>query len=1245
MAHNDGVAPCIIKQELNGEGNYASTNDDDCHITCQDVDLGLTLPPSDLLFDASCFVHDAVFQADWLSSAQEGETQESPPREVPWVHSLFDDYQLSEPSRERRRLGSDEQPLPTQEDESVSSPSPETSRAKSIQQPSAITIQTQEPSTALGYESHQSPADSGYGISILISSENAEEVNNVPAKNHDAQLPEPDSGQCRDVVPLQDSSAEGPPVATKNNDNTQAPEEDNFCIIDESEDSTPSSAESSPQRKSGTRLTSPSSDVPLSSIERDLPSGGPTIGRQGTRMPKGFGRKKLSRKEILKMGMSAGWFNGRNSSGDLTPQDAQPTSNPQQSIMDFPIPIAMAAALTPDAVRPAILETVLRTQSHLLHDPDRSSQPPLADRHFRQILEKLFTRYENEENLRNTLITFIIEKLVEGTRKSLAPPVPTPANYVTGEGEGESKRNTTLPSMDFTALKEDLAKMEKAINDIQKFKTQQDHISAVVIAFQVIQRNAAHIREFIAGQPYMLSLQAKNEALSKQVEGLAAKCHEFQLQKQYLEIVAESSKSTNPLTPTPVRMPPEPPSPATPLEKLPSGFVPDPNRLYRIPAPQSNTAWMCLLKTTDTRKRCEAINRTWVQHQENGITLWISRKRCVRCQQEHKSLATKYFLHEREVRQLGGITRDSRSQADLTKSALRTRRNVNPSPGQVTTLPPALPQYFPPSALAPVLKSLPTNPLSRIIPTPVKHVDSPITSPTNSEFAPQVANSSIELPIQAVQQHAASNPSIERPVQTMQQYGASVPMQAAQHPAASNTQGGSALVPPRTQITPPGQRKYVNGVPVMEPLTAPMGSLTLPTLPDPRMALNARLGSAVPIVPWNESERAILEGPWTMLGMPPAVGVYAMSPRTAGSPNVSASPHFANVQPPRNVYNPPYSNGHTTPNLNLPQSQPNHQNYQQPSPAPLSATTYMAMLGMPPGTGVAPVSTYSYVAPHTCRRSMTDGVAPVPVSNITMPCMPPAIDVAPGCPPYVLAKDPNRKRSLPDDDVVITGSVTSNTTTTGPRSSSGSSSDDSQDPSPKKRCRKIITPAKPLPKESIRKQSYAPIPKDTGETLRFCLPGLERSWMKQGGHPEQPISLDEELAAAPTVSKKKAPLPKKPAEPKPKKSAAVPVPVEEPAAVVEKPVLEEPILSVEIPTPVDVYVPMERLEDDDDDMDSLFGDDTEPVREMTDEVAEEWGAELEAMLKVTPGAEEQITPHVEGQARPVTEEGEESEEQ
>jgi len=56
-----------------------------------------------------------------------------------------------------------------------------------------------------------------------------------------------------------------------------------------------------------------------------------------------------------------------------------------------------------------------------------------------------------------------------------------------------------------------------------------------------------------------------------------------------------------------------------------------------------------------------------------------------------------------------------------------------------------------------------------------------------------------------------------------------------------------------------------------------------------------------------------------------------MSPGASAPSSATASPHFSTVGIPQGVYNTPYSNGHTTPTLTLPQSQPNHQSNQPPN--------------------------------------------------------------------------------------------------------------------------------------------------------------------------------------------------------------------------------------------------------------------------------------------------------------------------
>lgn len=1160
MTHTDDDALCI-SQEPNGEGNYASTSDDADDITRQDVDLGLTLPPSDLSYNASWYFDGDAFQHDWLSCTQEEESQEDPSSQGTRVFSMFDDYQLLESPRDKQQLTNEEHALPTQEDETVSLANPENSKAKAIHQPSANAIQIQEPSAAQEPEPHPSPTDSGYGVSIATSC--ADDVNNALSENWNDHASELSTAQFAGYVPLQNSGTAEHPFHF--DITTQPFEEDDSLFVDDPENSPSASSES----------TQP----------RDYPFGQPIIDRPGVRMPKGFGKKKLSKKEILKKGISAGWFGGKTSSENPTPQ--------AQSISDLPIPIAIATALAPDAMRPAILETVFRIQSHQLHDPKRSSQPPAADPNFLQILEKLFSRYEKEETLRNTLITFVMAKLVEGNRESPSPQVLTPAN-APGQGEGEFRQNINLVSMASTTFTEDLAKMEKAINDIRSPRTQQSILDAIITALHVMQRNAAHIRELIAGQPYTASLDAKNKALSKQVEGLAAKCEELQEQKQYRELTARGSKTMNPPIPASIRMPPEPPSPPTPFARLPVDFVPDPNKLYRTGFPHSNTAWMCLLTTTDTVKRCEAVNRTWSKAYENGFTLWTSRLRCVRCQQEHKSPATKYFLHESEVRQLGGLTRGNRSQGDSIKLASRSRDNVNPPTVSVAPLPSASPQSMSSSLQAPGSIPLPQNPFAGTIGTP-QHMRFKPTPPTNNNSVPQPTNLPVQPPVQAAQRPAA--------------------LDIRGSPASSQSHEDSSL----GQVPHKRPRTYVD---INRPLTAHMASPTLPAHPDPTMALNDRLQSAVSLVPRNETENNFLEGPWKTLGMQGTYGV-SQTPMYSDNP-----PHH------RRMYS------------------------VAPVPAPIDIpTSYM------PQAGSGPVRRYSQPAPQHLEGSMPrdDVYITASTSNTTFTGSHPAINGAP-VPPTPGNVIHGRKRSTPDDEVIITGSTTTNASSPSASSCSPVESS-SQDSNPnKKRCRKLTT-SNP-PRETPRRISATPtpIPKSTGETLRLCLPGIERSWMKVGGHPDQPIAVDEDPAPQPVAKKKsKAGLPKKPAkpkakvhaDPKAKKTAVAAVPVTPVSSVpveklaVEKPGVEEsapvPVPSIEVPGPV-----VEETANDDDDMESLFGDEDndepENSRELSDEVADEWGAELEAMM-TSRVMDEQIITQVEDGATPVEVGGESNEEE
>ncbi|KAL2075713.1 hypothetical protein VTL71DRAFT_656 [Oculimacula yallundae] len=81
-------------------------------------------------------------------------------------------------------------------------------------------------------------------------------------------------------------------------------------------------------------------------------------------------------------------------------------------------------------------------------------------------------------------------------------------------------------------------------------------------------------------------------------------------------------------------------------------------------------------------------------------------------------------------------------------------------------------------------------------------------------------------------------------------------------------------------------------------------------------------------LPPNKRQR-LSPNPSSQPGSPYVQSPYAMSPGASAPSSAGASPHFATVGIPQGVYNTPYSNGHTTPTLTLPQSQSNHQTNQQ----------------------------------------------------------------------------------------------------------------------------------------------------------------------------------------------------------------------------------------------------------------------------------------------------------------------------
>jgi len=414
-----------IKQD-NGEGNHASTSDS--QITDQDVDLGLTLPPSDLLFNTSSFVHDAPYTSKFAFPAQEGVIEETSSRELPQWHGIFDDdFYLEEPPAKRQRATSQNDPLPSLEDEAVSLFNSQSIRAKVNHQPSASNIQTRAPSVISDSGTRQSRSDSGYGISIAEPCENIEQVNDAPHENFN--LSDFDAGLWGDDTLLDPLDAEFNPPPLENNEVFTINNAENITIPAPKPISQPSN-EAPP--------APPKPDVHIPS-ERNLPVKGRKF-YPPTKIPKGFGAKKMSKADAIKMGASVGLFPSTGQlaaptapathGGTKTSSTAQKPQTQKQSIsiadaqntMDLPLPLAISIALTEPVMRQATLSTIYRTQSAMLHTPGRPSQPPAVKSEFVKLLGKFYEKFEKQGDIREALIKFVLEKLEEGAGEFLFPP-------------------------------------------------------------------------------------------------------------------------------------------------------------------------------------------------------------------------------------------------------------------------------------------------------------------------------------------------------------------------------------------------------------------------------------------------------------------------------------------------------------------------------------------------------------------------------------------------------------------------------------------------------------------------------------------------------------------------------------------------------------------------------------------------------------------------------------------------------
>jgi hypothetical protein len=1211
----NGEDAASIKQD-NGEGNHASTSDS--QITDQDVDLGLTLPPSDLLFNTSCFAHDAAYSSKFAFPAQEGVIEESSRRELPRFHGIFDDdVYLEEPPTKTQRLTPENDTRPSQEDESVSSSISQNTSAKAIHQSSASNIQIRAPSIVSETGTHQSRSDSGYGTNIAESCESTEGVNDRLREN--IQLPVFDAGLWGDDAQFDSFDAEF---------NLQHLDDNEDFTLINPKNITPPNPEPVQQQLNETPSAPPKADVAAPSFNLHLPLKGRRV-NTATKVPKGFGTKKMSKAEVIKMGASAGLFPNSHQvvatthpaiSGEKktpSPRNPQAQKSPTsvfdaQNVMDLQLPLAICTALTEPAMRPATLATIYRIQSAMLHDSERPSNPPPVKGSFLELLERFYQKFKTQKDLRETLITFILEKLEERAGEFIFRNVYfVHANHMSPIDDPETVR----PTMKWMALENDLTAMEIAIKDSNDIKPEKQQLG-LEAGSEILKRNADHIKELVAGMPHMKSLEARIRSQSKQIEALAAKCQELELQAQYRAAIAQAAKHTEALVPASVRMPPPLPSAFTPFEELPEDIVPQPHRIYRTSTPPVNTAWMCAHVDADSGEHCGAIMRSWIKHRQKGHELWISHITCVKCKQVHKSLAFKYFLHESEVQQLGGISRGRPKQDDSPKPQDDTPKpNPNPAEGnrepvQAATPSPELQQV---DISAPSVSVAPTQAPAATHPIASEHSTRRSTQTLSTQ--PKLQKPTIPTPVQnpqAVSNNPAKHTSKAQPPAKL----AEDPRKTALHPAVVDPRRGTAS-------KPAAPRRPMNGAPQMDNRRAPSGRLNIP---NPTFGRNARPAFSTHPQPLQQYVTA----------------PYHQPPHHGQSYYLQA--------PQQGSYG--YDQYHTPPPRGSPYPPQHRQQYHWTRQEYYGQTIQQSEYGPAPDRRFSSPS-FTPQRQRPVSQAPQGNLGLPPTVGLGLVQVPPP---APTLPPAVLATPQAQttkrlKRPLPTEaDVIVLNPE-------------NPPSDDSQPSLAKRQCKtKPLkdpkTMAKTPPNPKPRTTSLAPIPKQTVDTLRSSMKLPEKSWMRdlpetavvsddegEGASPSASQLIGEQApgppasqVAPPKKTRKRAKAALKvtaakeaPAKKLKRKAKAAPkvfVSVEDllaeesivvapaaPPSVVEKVLQEE-----NVPRPLDhLYTSQNSSADADGETDSLFGDSEQDTnREMSDEMADEWAKELEAEMAMTP---------------------------
>jgi hypothetical protein len=822
MAHHedDPSTSCIIKQEPEGEGIYASAA---CFETRDPkTDQGLTLPPKIQSNDpwpfnaARSLANDEIDAL--LGIGQVDLPEREPRRDDSWVLTLFQhEYQLPGLPRKKRRLtdlpapGSNQEGRSVSRTPSVSAPYSTKNTAKASQKPAQSNCLASISQTPTRSETPQTPSDRGNEIAVPDPSSNGEQGQARPDRDQQQYTLPTDANLLRS----QNFSAGGS-LHTEEKHARETPAVREVTKDPKQVSPIPLSSGADDRAKPAQSMTTWDADTPIPSIEsnshqnpiptisarkpfsnasqlsenskaksgvcRDVSSASVEVEEQRSRTQANLAKKSECDQQRKRASSACTTTSHTNRLDHTTSQLFSTFMKLRNSL---PISAIMAMLLPPQ--RKEVLQTLaelFNVQNWISRSGVTHSVVHELPEDLRALLNQLKGKFKTDEQFRKSVILFIVEEL---KTSSESPFLSILLLLIKLPGEAKGVRNVKMDDI-----------LQIGIDQLRSFNESKEQL--------LYERKHYH--------GLLVDMDGEITVQKERIQQLETELRAIR------GIIGNNPHSTS--------------NAPNASSQSPPGMV---QLELENNAPKHNPFWVCCLMLLDgSGVQCHGINREWHQLHKPGRTdKWTQRRLCFRCGRTNKS--NRKYISDIEAKMLGGVTKSGRINPYGNQAHTSQQGSSRQTPSQPTQHPhfisptPKAKNQKPAYIAHPPVNILQPVPAPLIIPptvnnSPAPHMGyPPVNIPQPSELQPTSYNA---LPV-------IFTGNSFQPVQP-----ANIPIMQAR----TATMGALGF-PATTQET--GAKSYQPvqpaSIPKMQVRTATMGALSFPATAPESPASPAKINS------------------------------------------------------------------------------------------------------------------------------------------------------------------------------------------------------------------------------------------------------------------------------------------------------------------------------------------------------------------------------------------------------------------